>query len=260
MKHPFLSNNKEEAVLPRHHHPWQWALCKQPKTLSFRAGGDDVFKTVNSVFFDLNSDGPDTPESFFTNSSSQYSASSCSTTRSGDQEDSEQQGSAEEVILRGAQSERLFFEPAGDSRSILKGEEKAAVETTTGNRRDKVLFKESSVVLAMESEDPYEDFKRSMEEMVESYGMRDWECLEELLGWYLRANGKRNHGFIVGAFVDLLVSMGGGPSSPSPSTNTNSCDDSASFFSAYTSFSSPCSSSPPKEDEITGEDDTIILF
>ncbi|KAF7147420.1 hypothetical protein RHSIM_Rhsim03G0096600 [Rhododendron simsii] len=204
MKLPFLSNNKEEAVLPRHHHPWQWALCKQPKTLSFRAGGDDVFKTVNSVFFDLNSDGPDTPLSFFTNSSSQYSANSFSTTRSGDQEESEQQGSAEEVIRR-AQSERLFFEPAGDSRSILKGEEKAAAATTTSDPGNKVLFKESSVVLAMESEDPYEDFKRSMEEMVESYGMRDWECLEELLGWYLRANGKRNHGFIVGAFVDLLL-------------------------------------------------------
>lgn len=249
MKLPFLSNNKEEEEAPRHH-PWKWALCKQPKTLSFRAG-DDVFKTVNSVFFDLNTDGADTSESWFTSSS--QSARSFST-QSEDREESKL-GSVEDVIIRGAQSNRLFFEP-GDSRSILKEQEKAAAAATSHDHHHhhhhhKVLFKESSVVLAMESEDPYEDFKRSMEEMVESYGLKDWECLEELLGWYLKVNGKKNHRFIVGAFVDLLVSMGGASSSsssPFPSSHSsNCCDASTSFSSADTSFSSPLS---PLEEEI----------
>ncbi|XP_020246319.1 transcription repressor OFP13-like [Asparagus officinalis] len=62
--------------------------------------------------------------------------------------------------------------------------------------------------MEMESEDPYGDFRRSMEEMVAANEeMREWESLEQLLVWYLRVNGKRNHGFIVGAFVDLLVAL-----------------------------------------------------
>ncbi|XP_028116985.1 transcription repressor OFP13-like, partial [Camellia sinensis] len=194
MKFPSLFKNKEAR------HPWQWASCTQPRTLSFRAAatGDDMFKTVNSVFFDL-SDGVETPlDSWFTNSSESASFSTQS---------EDIKGESTEMIIRGVQSERLFFEP-GDTRSIL-----------TEEKSGEFPFKES-VAMAMESEDPYEDFKRSMEEMVESHGLKDWECLEELLGWYLRVNGKVNHGFIVGAFVDLLVAMA------SSTTSTSCCEDS----------------------------------
>ncbi|KAF5959199.1 hypothetical protein HYC85_000408 [Camellia sinensis] len=224
MKFPSLFKNKEAR------HPWQWASCTQPRTLSFRAAatGDDMFKTVNSVFFDL-SDGVETPlDSWFTNSSESASFSTQS---------EDIKGESTEMIIRGVQSERLFFEP-GDTRSIL-----------TEEKSGEFPFKES-VAMAMESEDPYEDFKRSMEEMVESHGLKDWECLEELLGWYLRVNGKVNHGFIVGAFVDLLVAMA------SSTTSTSCCEDStttttttfssaASCFSSPSSLLSPLSLSPP---------------
>ncbi|KAI3941436.1 hypothetical protein MKW92_025187, partial [Papaver armeniacum] len=50
--------------------------------------------------------------------------------------------------------------------------------------------------MVMDSEDPYVDFRTSMEEMVESRGLKDWDCLEELLSWYLKVNGKKNHGYI----------------------------------------------------------------
>nr|CAD1836765.1 unnamed protein product [Ananas comosus var. bracteatus] len=46
-----------------------------------------------------------------------------------------------------------------------------------------------------------------MEEMVAAHAVSDWEGLEELLTWYLKANGQKTHAFIVGAFVDLLVSL-----------------------------------------------------
>lgn len=49
-----------------------------------------------------------------------------------------------------------------------------------------------------------------MEEMVEAHGggvHQDWKFLEELLACYLRINGKTSHGYIVGAFVDLLVEL-----------------------------------------------------
>ncbi|CAK9168718.1 unnamed protein product, partial [Ilex paraguariensis] len=60
------------------------------------------------------------------------------------------------------------FEP-GETRSILE-------EAKT----DGFPFKES-VVMAVDSRDPFVDFKSSMEEMVEAHGLKDWEGLEELL-------------------------------------------------------------------------------
>lgn len=199
--------------------PWQFLpSCSHPKTISFR-GSDDIFKTVNSVFFDPLENIIETPKSCFTTSSESQSASaSASASFSTESEDYcyINDGESLETLVRGVKSERLFFE-AEDTSSIL---EKA--------KANDFPFKES-VVLAMESEDPYEDFKRSMEEMVESHGVKDWEGLEELLSWYLRVNGKNNHGFIVGAFVDLLISL---------AISNNCCSDSTMYSSAVSSFGS----------------------
>ncbi|CAK9166843.1 unnamed protein product [Ilex paraguariensis] len=215
MKLPSLFKNKDARD-----HPWQWSSCKHPRTMSFRAG-DDMFKTVNSIFFAPN-DGFETPESWFTNSSESASFSTESEEYSA--------GESLETIIRGVRSERLFFEPGGTSSILVDA------------KADEFPFKES-VALAMESENPYMDFKKSMEEMVESHGLKDWECLEELLGWYLKINGKMNHGFIVGAFVDLLIGL------------SASCSDSTSFSSAASSFSSPSSPlSPVAQKEIEEED------
>ncbi|XP_068661088.1 transcription repressor OFP13-like [Aristolochia californica] len=163
---------------------WPWPSCKQPKTLSFRAS-EDVYKTLNSVYLDMIEAG-DSPASWFTNSSECETLSTAS---------DDSGGGEIETVLRGLQSERFFFEP-GDTKSIME-------EVKVGPPPPY----EESVVLAMESADPYVDFRTSMEEMVEALGLKDWDCLEELLVWYLKVNGKKNHGFIVGAFVDLLVSL-----------------------------------------------------
>jgi len=220
LKLPSLFKTKE--ISQRKQHPWQFLpSCGHPKTLSFRVGGaadDDIFKTVNSVFFDQTENIIETPKSWFTTSSESASFST----------ESEEyycynDGESLETLVRGVKSERsserLFFE-AEDTSSIL---EKA--------KANDFPFKES-VVLAMDSEDPYEDFKRSMEEMVESHGVKDWEGLEELLSWYLKVNGKNNHGFIVGAFVDLLISLAGSDNS------NNSCSNLTLYSSAVSSFAS----------------------
>ncbi|CAK7346568.1 unnamed protein product [Dovyalis caffra] len=79
-----------------------------------------------------------------------------------------------------------------------------------------------SVAVPTYSPDPYMDFRRSMQEMVEASDLVDvkanWEYLHELLSCYLALNPKSNHKFIVAAFSDLLVSLlssqmteGGGP-------------------------------------------------
>ncbi|KAJ0969694.1 hypothetical protein J5N97_022571 [Dioscorea zingiberensis] len=113
-------------------------------------------------------------ESFFTNTSEGSESFSTVT-----------DGSEMEMVLQGMRSERLFFEPGGTS-SIMEDARVTA---------DTIPFK-GSFAVTMESRDPYYDFRASMEEMVVVYGVEE---LEELLGFYLRVNGKETHGFILGA-------------------------------------------------------------
>ncbi|XP_010543619.1 PREDICTED: transcription repressor OFP13 [Tarenaya hassleriana] len=188
-------------------------LCYNAKTLSFRVG-DDVIKTVNSVFFDHNPSHQngdvleaETHESWFTNSSESASYST--------ESDQDLDAESLEMVVRGVvRSERLFFEP-GVTSSIVKEKENADNRRQEEDR-DCPPLEDISVAVAMESEDPYGDFRRSMEEMVNSHEelAKDWESLEAMLGWYLRMNGKSSHGVIVSAFFDLLASLSGGGSTP----------------------------------------------
>ena len=63
------------------------------------------------------------------------------------------------------------------------------------------------------SPDPYVDFRRSMQEMVEArpelmVDMKsNWHVLHELLLCYLALNPRTTHKFIFGAFADLLVTL-----------------------------------------------------
>jgi len=95
--------------------------------------------------------------------------------------------------------------------------------------------KGGAVVVTVESKDPYGDFRASMAEMVAAHGLRDWEALEELLAWYLKLNAKGVHAVIVGAFIDLLVSMQPQASSPLPSPPSPSPSSSCITFEEYSS-------------------------
>ncbi|KAJ7976191.1 transcription repressor OFP13-like [Quillaja saponaria] len=224
---------------------WPWPSCHQPRTLSFRTN-NDIFKTINSAYLDAAIAELETAESFLNN----FESPSFSTAS---EESRGEAGDPIETVIRGLRSDRLFFEP-GETSSILE------------SKAEEFPFKES-VVLSMESQDPYVDFRKSMEEMVEAHGVNDWEGLEELLCWYLRVNGKNNHGYIVGAFVDLLVGLSIA-SSCSPSSHSPSSP--LSFYTSSTSSSSlstpsvsclevhtPSSSSvfECKEDNIKHKDD-----
>lgn len=245
---PSIFKNKETRQQQQQQPLQYWpSSCKQqPKTVSFRGVGNDVmFKTVNSVYFDPLAilETVETPESWFTKSSESSACSFSSESEEHILNSATASGEDSlEMILRGIRSsERLFFEP-GDTSSILK--EEAKINQTNTDTNDGLTFSplKESVVLAMESEDPYVDFKSSMQEMVETHGLKDWESLEELLGWYLKMNGKKNHGFIVTAFVDLLLTLVSSSSSSSSDTENSS----SSFLSASSSFStlsSPLSSS-----------------
>ncbi|XP_047956809.1 transcription repressor OFP15-like [Salvia hispanica] len=136
----------------------------------------------------------------------------------------------ESVIISGLRSERLFFEP-GATSSIL-----AEAKTIEDGETDE---SESVAVVVMDSMNPFVDFRASMAEMVEACGcgVRDWEFLEELLGWYLSVNDETNHGYIVGAFADLLIHEHEQTSSSSLSSSSSS----SSLAAANYSFTSPLS-------------------
>ncbi|GMP98660.1 hypothetical protein CsSME_00046465 [Camellia sinensis var. sinensis] len=174
MKLPFFFKTPESTTTTT---SWPWPSCTTTKTLSFRATttattyatahGGDIFKTINSAYAGI------------TDSGSRRIDESSTTTAAGGG------GESIEAVINGLRSaERLFFSPGETSSSIM---EEA--------KSDGFIFKES-VVMAMESINPYADFKRSMAEMVVAHGLmnKDWDSLEELLSWYFRVNDESNHG------------------------------------------------------------------
>ncbi|XP_047058197.1 transcription repressor OFP13-like [Lolium rigidum] len=171
---------------------WQWPSCAQARTMSFGRTDDGYDGEVSSTRKDCKTRVITNPaycndeRSFFSTIDSSASTSA-------------PVSEADELIIRGIRSSsRLFFEPEATS-SIVNNSSSAHAVAFGGAR-----------AMAIHSTDPYGDFRRSMEEMVLSQGANgvdDWGWLEEMLGWYLRANGKKTHGLIVGAFVDLLVAL-----------------------------------------------------
>ncbi|CAM0901673.1 unnamed protein product [Alopecurus aequalis] len=183
----------------------QWPSCTQARTMSFSRADDGCNADVSSAGRDCRTrvitnpaycQGHSDDSASAENSFLSVTDSSYSTTAPVEPSD------VDEVIIRGIQScSRLFFEPEATS-SMVKP---AAAAAFSG-----------AMALAIDSADPYGDFRRSMEEMVLSHGTGgedDWGWLEEMLGWYLRANGKKTHGLIVGAFVDLLIALTSGKQS-----------------------------------------------
>ncbi|CAN6248535.1 unnamed protein product [Urochloa humidicola] len=244
---------------------WPWPSCRHPRTSSFRGEPRDaaaVFRTANTVY---------DSDQFLRRSSIDDAA--CADDRSplaaalpGDADAAVEEEVGEEeketqlretAVVRGVRSERLFFDPAGaeflpKQKVIMareafqeaapatvaraeseqpaapgKDDEPAAVEAAKGGG--------GAVVVTVESKDPYGDFRASMAEMVAAHGLRDWEALEELLAWYLKLNAKGLHAAIVGAFIDLLVTMQPPPpaaASPSPSSSCITFEE----YSSATTF------------------------
>ncbi|XP_022150262.1 transcription repressor OFP11-like [Momordica charantia] len=109
-------------------------------------------------------------------------------------------------------SHRFFFSSPGRSNSIVESTTTttAPVSTTSLSSSDSggdVLFN-NSFAIPTYSPDPYADFRRSMQEMVEAREEMEgtnssWEFLHELLLCYLALNPKSTHKHIFSAFADL---------------------------------------------------------
>ncbi|OAY75676.1 Transcription repressor OFP13 [Ananas comosus] len=194
-----LHKNSNSTAPP----PLPWPSCKHPETRSSRAN------RVNSARFD-------SAESCFSSSSSGESEKSLSTISEASVGQNGAADDAVEAVIRGLRPDpnRLFFEPGSGSSSIAK---KPADPVEPEPDRF-----EGGVAVAVDSEDLYADFRASMEAMVAAHGVKGWDWLEEMLTWYLRANGKETHGVIVGAFLDLLVAISASSTDASSSSSSSS--------------------------------------
>lgn len=98
-------------------------------------------------------------------------------------------------------SHRFFFSTPGSSNSIF---EPMNVEVPG-------TFLSGGVAIQKYSPDPYTDFHKSMQEMIEAHELMDgessWEFLHELLCCYLTLNPKHTHKFIVDAFAEVILSL-----------------------------------------------------
>ncbi|XP_042516972.1 transcription repressor OFP12 [Macadamia integrifolia] len=103
-------------------------------------------------------------------------------------------------------SQRFFFSSPGSSNSIVESQP----ECPPPSEETKKLMS-GGIPISTFSPDPYTDFRRSMQEMVDAHKLldvrADWDYLHELLLCYLSLNPNHTHKFIIGAFSDLLLSL-----------------------------------------------------
>ncbi|XP_004501129.1 uncharacterized protein [Cicer arietinum] len=100
--------------------------------------------------------------------------------------------------------------------SSVKKVERVRFHSTMENRRGKETkgvkssmeekVKESFAVVK-KSKDPYEDFKKSMVEMIAEMEIYETEDLEQLLQCFLALNCRNYHGVIVRAFMEIWKQM-----------------------------------------------------
>ena len=196
---------------------WPWPSSKNPCTQSARAAQPPAGArtTVASIVLD-------SAESSFTASSARQDCSDSLSTASDASAapvaacDDE----ADDAVVRGIRSDRLLFDPGASATSSIL-EEKSGCAGARGGGGDEEAFGDA-VAVAFESADPYEDFRASMEEMVAAHGVGDWGWLEEMLGWYLRANDRDMHCAIVAAFIDVVVAISD-PAREACSSQNSSC-------------------------------------
>ncbi|KAE8656964.1 Heat shock protein 91 isoform 2 [Hibiscus syriacus] len=83
--------------------------------------------------------------------------------------------------------------------------------SNVGVEGDGVTGRNECIAVLTYSPSPYDDFRRSMQEIVEArlkhHSEIDWDFMEELVFCYLNLNDNKSHKFILSAFVDLVVDL-----------------------------------------------------
>ncbi|KAF8106438.1 hypothetical protein N665_0139s0032 [Sinapis alba] len=108
-------------------------------------------------------------------------------------------------------SRRFFFSSPGRSNSITDSPDLRPRFDNKTSTATSLLHGGAAVKQYVQSPDPYNDFRRSMQEMLDAVtdaeNVRRYEFLHELLRSYLSLNAEDTHKFIIRAFADVLVSL-----------------------------------------------------
>ncbi|CAI9114102.1 OLC1v1014742C1 [Oldenlandia corymbosa var. corymbosa] len=113
-------------------------------------------------------------------------------------------------------SDRVYTPPsAAASAGSITSDDVSSTSTTTagggGEAETEQLSPDDFITVLTYSRNPYDDFKNSMQEMIDARlqhnGKINWVFMEELLFCYLNLNDKKSHRFILRAFVDLVVTL-----------------------------------------------------
>ncbi|RWW02045.1 hypothetical protein GW17_00034888 [Ensete ventricosum] len=115
-------------------------------------------------------------------------------------------------------TERFFVSPA-TSNSLLRDARPSAAASASSPSCSSSCTSDpgaavpgGGVAVMTFSKDPYDDFRRSMQDMVEARHpdpnrALDWDFMEELLFCYLELNDRKVHKDILRAFTDVIVSV-----------------------------------------------------
>lgn len=108
-------------------------------------------------------------------------------------------GSLSSLIEVAARASMTISDDTGSTSAI----------TTTNTTNETVLNPDDFITLVTYSPSPYDDFRQSMQEMMEArlndQGKINWEFMEELLFCYLNLNDKKSYKYILSAFVDQVI-------------------------------------------------------
>ncbi|GMN73543.1 hypothetical protein TIFTF001_056112 [Ficus carica] len=110
------------------------------------------------------------------------------------------------VRKRSRRRERKAAKAAAEEKAEIERDVRRVGETATWLRERETEGKKKvreSFAVVKKSEDPYEDFKRSMLEMIMGKQMFEASDLEELLHCFLTLNSKQYHGIIIEAFSEI---------------------------------------------------------
>lgn len=180
---------------------WLLSACKYPRTLSFAGernppsrhdGGGGSGGDTSATLADVD-------RFLFDNFNSLYDA------RDEDDDDGGTSNALAEGVRVSATSTSSSSFTASASSST------ATLTQPPPKSSDVALLAGHSVAVMTLSKDPYGDFRRSLQEMVDARHQElrdplDWDFMEELLISYLELNDRAVHKHIIHAFTDVAVS------------------------------------------------------
>ena len=198
---------------------WILSGCKHPKTLSFAIDQKETDGVGNND--DAAATLADVDRFLFENFRSLYlkEDEDCVERKvgGGGRDGKNHRGVSPESLVDSYDGSHRFFFSPGLSESLPDDSQAESLENA-GSSSSSLICEDRGkdpkppsdcIVILRQSSNPSEEFRRSMQEMMDAHTKQhkkvDWEFMEELLFSFLNLNDKKSYKYILNAFVDLIV-------------------------------------------------------